>query len=445
MKREFFSIVATLAAGAVWAIAPTIDNVTALTPVGEGSDAFVFSYTLHNEPAVVTVDIQSREGGDWQSLGGAKTGFLNGEANKVVRVLDQPSKVYWFPREGFANVTKTAEYRAVVKAWSTNCPPNYMVVNLTGAKNLVRWYATTNDFPGGFSDISYKTTKLVLRKVPCAGITWLRGSPRSLETPGNDTTNNPAHFVKFTQDYYMAIYETTQKQQYLLGDTWDGYANKRDDNPVGRMGYGTIRGPDTKAGIVGDVTTGTPIDNLRKISGIADFDLPTTALFECAARAGSSTYLPNDEEWTKANLRKYAVISDDKTGVANGGYWPVGSKLPNAWGFYDMQGNMNERLKELMGINNGSARQYLASFHATLASDWATGGVTVDPQSPDNNSGRGALASGAWNEAFTSDPTLCTHALGIMTDSSPSWTERAATAADYIGYRVCCSVPAAVK
>lgn len=66
------------------------------------------------------------------------------------------------------------------------------------------------------------------------------------------------------------------------------------------------------------------------------YRLPTEAEWEYACRAGSSTtyFFGNDE----SSLGKYAWFA----GNSENKFHKVGQKLPNAWGLYDMLGNMNE-------------------------------------------------------------------------------------------------------
>jgi hypothetical protein len=66
------------------------------------------------------------------------------------------------------------------------------------------------------------------------------------------------------------------------------------------------------------------------------YRLPTEAEWEYACRAGqTSSYSFGGDD---SELGKYAWSSENSDGMSQ----PVGQKLPNAWGLYDMHGNASE-------------------------------------------------------------------------------------------------------
>ena len=445
MKRilTFWSFV--LAAAALVAETPRVDTAAiSLSGAGDGKMVKI-EYTLTGEPAVVTIDLQTNTlagaAGEWVSIGGEGMGELGGGANKVVYTLGTPVAAYWQVSQTFGGEAFSADnLRAVVTAWPTNSPPDWMVVDLK-RRNMVRWYATTNHFPGGFSDLAYKTTKLAMRKVPAKGVVWLMGSPVQLTDPANATTNNVAHRVMFTYDYYAGIYEVTQAQYVNMGEVnYSKYATEpnADVLPVERIAYSNFRGGigTYKVHVKGhEVLPTSLLGKLRELCGIADMDLPTEAEWEYACRAGSATELYYDLPYTAANVKSIAWTKDNASKPRE-----VGTSRPNAWGIYDMIGNVWELCLDAMGTTTSDSRNFLPSFHDSLAEDWATGGITVDPIGASNSSGRIVKRGGSWYEK--ADLSFSTN---YRNDGEPSWASGASGSVGYIGARLFCSVPAAVK
>ncbi len=234
-------------------------------------------------------------------------------------------------------VTATAE----VKEQTVDFTSDYLVVNLnTGA-------VTPSTTGPDLSDDTCRTTELWLRRIPKG--TFIMGSP--VGEVGRESVETQ-HQVTLTEDFYIGVFEITQKQYSLIYGS-NPSSDKGDTRPVECVSYDTIRGTGSTAG-AGWPAYGHAVDEdsflgkLRAKTG-QTFDLPTEAQWEYACRAGTTTALNTGKNLTSTGrdsamdeTGRYDYNQNDGKGGYSSNHTKVGSYLPNAWGLYDMHGNVYE-------------------------------------------------------------------------------------------------------
>ena len=225
-------------------------------------------------------------------------------------------------------------------------------INKTTAKYLVLDLTTFDireeengpmEDPNILNNDKCKTTELWLRRIEPG--TFLMGSP---EDELGRFDNETQHEVTLTKPFYIGVFQVTQKQYELItGDNPSIF--KGDARPMESISYNDIRG--YKNGSAwpenDEVDEISFMGQLRKKTCLI-FDLPTEAQWEYACRAGTTTALNSgknlsgEEQCNEiAEVGRYDYNYDD----GKGGYsehTKVGSYLPNAWGLYDMHGNIWE-------------------------------------------------------------------------------------------------------
>ena len=237
---------------------------------------------------------------------------------------------------------------------------NYMVVELNSGS--ISYLDKAPE--GGWAD-EYKTTKMVFRKVKAGRFTM--GSPLD-ECGRNDLDGEYLHEVTLSKPYYIGVFETTQKQYELIaGDNPSKY--KGDMRPVESVSFDMIRGSNKGANwpYSSEVDAGSFMGKLRAKTG-KDFDLPTEAQWECACRAGTltawndgTTITDEVKDDNLAKLGRYQYNREDGKGGFSE-HTTVGSYLPNAWGIYDMHGNVYERCLDLWDMYIGGSTDPRGAF-----------------------------------------------------------------------------------
>jgi len=163
--------------------------------------------------------------------------------------------------------------------------------------------------------------------------TFMMGSPSAER--GRDF-DEPIHRVTLTMGFYMGVTEVTQRQwKTVKGDNPSGFERCGDDCPVDEVSWDKVK---------------KFIQALNQLEGTDKYRLPTEAEWEYACRAGSTT------AFASGAISKIGCSHDpnlDAMGwyCGNSGdeIHPVASKKPNAWGLYDMHGNVAEWCEDRYG------------------------------------------------------------------------------------------------
>ena len=209
------------------------------------------------------------------------------------------------------------EYDIAPSATGKSGKDLYMIIDLTKTGKSAISYL--GDVPKkGWSD-DYKTKKIALRKI----------------APGSFEYSSGKSF-KITKPFYIGVFELTQKQyEMVMKENPSG--GKGDMMPVENVRYLDIRGSNKGLNWPKDnkVDDDSYLGKLRKRTGL-EFDLPTEVQWEYACRAGTK----GDFNVDGVELVKLGKCRDN--GGLKDGHVKVGGFMPNAWGLYDMHGNVWE-------------------------------------------------------------------------------------------------------
>lgn len=140
---------------------------------------------------------------------------------------------------------------------------------------------------------------------------------------------SPPRLVRITKAFYAGVFEVTQAQYAaVMGRDPSSFAGA--DHPVETVSWTDARGFCEKLA----ATTRVPVT------------LSTEAQWEYLCRAGTRTRYSFGDDGKDLSRYGWAV------GGSDGRHHPVGARLPNAWGLYDVHGNVGEWCLDWYGAND---------------------------------------------------------------------------------------------
>ena len=293
----------------------------------------------------------------------------------VIAPGETAKKICWHAKKDWpSNLTTRA--RAVVTAWFTNDPPAsvvpYVVVDLSAGPAATSYPVRYSSTGPDLRDAKCKTTELWLRRIPAG--TYTMGSLTN-EIGREVDQYETRHAVTLSKEFSIGVFETTQQQWYqVMGSNPSFNTNVTywAARPVEQVSWCKIRESADGVTLRADALTWPASDSvgegsfmylLRQRAGLK-FDLPTEAQWEYACRAGTvgawnngTTIVNAITDANMALLGRYASntsngLNPDRNCATNMNTTLVGSFTPNAWGLYDMHGNVVEYCLDRISITS---------------------------------------------------------------------------------------------
>jgi len=240
-------------------------------------------------------------------------------------------------------------------------PPGHYAI--LGSTNLTAWSAlatVTNQLGSTvFTNATSSPQKFyrALLQGPPTNMVFIPANTFMMGSPTNELhrqpNEGPQTTVTLTRGFWIGKYEVTQ-EEYLSVTGMNPSQFPGDlSRPVSSVSWPDATNYCAKLTVrelgAGRIPTGSR------------YRLPTEAEWECAARAGTSTRFSYGDDPDYTSLTNYAWQNFEDGLTVH----PVGQKLPNPWGLYDMAGNVFEWCQDWLGP--------------------LPGGSVTDPQGPPSN------------------------------------------------------------
>jgi formylglycine-generating enzyme required for sulfatase activity len=252
------------------------------------------------------------------------------------KLLDQLQEYALKPESENKNLEKWTKHEKLIGLLRYGCegsdplkkPEDYTLSGLDFSKLLqISPVVPSSEEGTDFSSITFDGIEFV--RIPAGD--FMMGSNEYED-------EQPVHNVKIGTPFYLGKYPVTQKQwEEVMGNNPSSF--KGADLPVESVSWDDVQ---------------EFIKRLNEREGTDKYRLPSEAEWEYACRAGTNTkYSFGDDESKLGDYAWYSGYSIYEEWVKNndkilkeGRTHPVGQKKPNAWGLYDMHGNVWEWVQD---------------------------------------------------------------------------------------------------
>jgi formylglycine-generating enzyme required for sulfatase activity len=232
--------------------------------------------------------------------------------------------------------------KALVKTQGQSAPSN-LVSSLPAATNQSVLVSIRQPKDSTFVPTDEASMHLELVWIPAGS--FVLGSPEN--EPDRRSNEGPQTQVTISREFWLGKYEVTMDQFRLTTDgrlpVQNQYTGADPNCPVSGVSWKDA------------MTFCAYLTEQEREAGRLPEDyvyrLPTEAEWEYACRAGTTTRFSFGDDFSYTELGSYAWFA----GNSGGKLHPVGTKLPNPWGLYDMHGNAREWCLDNLGKYPGGS------------------------------------------------------------------------------------------
>ena len=195
---------------------------------------------------------------------------------------------------------------------------------------------TSKSFEAGTIELDIYTNDHGMRFVAVSPGHYVMGSPSN--ELGRISLYEKQHEITIEKQFYIQTTEVTQKQwEEVMGNNPSFFLDCGEDCPVENVSWHNVQ---------------KFIRELNRNDTVNRYRLPTEAEWEFACRGGSTTAFSNGDLkeihcYYHRNLKKIAWYSCNSDNTTH----PVGHKMPNRMGLYDMHGNVIEWCQDNFAVN----------------------------------------------------------------------------------------------